>query len=223
MNRLFIIDIDGCILNDIFINFDNIMTVKEIRDKLKKEKIFDMFFDFVYNQIGKNDEIIFISGRKENELGKITRKQFKPLDNMRIKYRIIYFPESLEVNKNNYYWFKVLNCNNLILKHSEKRIIVIDDNDYWFKGIIEMSFQDLFRVNGKNNDWYDVQEYLIRFPLNNMDLTYRTNYIKCPYCNQKLNKKENNKGYICSFLECDFECSKKELIYQNWNKEIDYY
>jgi hypothetical protein len=166
MDKLCIIDIDGCILNDIFVNFDNVMSIKEVRNKLKKEKLFDMFLDFVYNQIGKNDEIIFLTGRKEKELGKITRKQLKPLDNMRVKYSVIYYPECLEINRKNYYWFKVLNCNNLIMKNSEKRIIVIDDNDYWFKGIINTRFHDLFRVNGKNNSWYDIQERLIRLSLN---------------------------------------------------------
>lgn len=160
--RIFIIDIDGCIIENIYPNFDEKrISLEEVKNRLLQKDLYQEFWDFLYYVINPDlDGICFITGRKKSELGSITEIQLNKIKNMQIKYCIIFYPEKLEITSENYFNFKIDNCNHIIKNNWSKNIFIIDDKDDYFKNIeYRCNVKGCFKIKNKHS-WHDLKRYL---------------------------------------------------------------
>ena len=167
--EIYIFDIDGCIMPPIISNFNDDdksreKTVNEIVSNGSKIKLYTEFVKYYKKNCRKAESVVFITGRKKSEFGKLTESQLKPLDDTK-RYRIIYYPERITHEPNEYFEWKIKNIKELINAngrnqyndYSKVRFFkIFDDMDEYFPKIKELS--EIFGVkvkfyfiNGKNS------------------------------------------------------------------------
>lgn len=138
-NKIWIIDINGCIIPS---NFPNIkkeaQSENEIRDiidqannKGKYTYLHTEFIVFYRLCISEKDKLFFVTGRKESHFKDLTEEQLKE-----IKYnKIFYYPEELDHTEQLYLGFKEYRINKIIKDIKAESAIIIDDDTRYFKDI----------------------------------------------------------------------------------------
>ncbi len=167
--EIYIFDIDGCIMPPIVSNFDDNDNsredfVNEIVDNGSKIKLYTDFIKYYKKNCRKAESVVFITGRKKSEFGKLTTSQLKPLDHIRI-YQIIYYPEGKQHKSNEYFEWKIKNIQELIntngknqYKDYSKKLFfkIFDDMDEYFPKIKQLSEifgvkVKFYSINGENS------------------------------------------------------------------------
>jgi len=159
--EIYIFDIDGCIMPPIISNFNDDdnksreKTVNEIVDNGSKIKLYTDFVEYYIKNCRKADSVVFITGRKKSEFGKLTESQLKPLNNIK-RYRIIYYPERKTHEPSEYFEWKVKKIQEIINMNGKnqdidynKRIFfkIFDDMGEYFLMLKE--FSEKFRLKVK--------------------------------------------------------------------------
>ena len=111
MKEIYIFDIDGCVTPPIFSNFvkKNGSRKKLVEDVEKNGYKIALFPEFIYfyEKFCTNaDMVIFLTGRKESEFGKLTETQLNSL-NMIKRFEVIYYPEEKQNIAKEYFDWKV--------------------------------------------------------------------------------------------------------------------
>jgi len=98
MIDIFIFDIDGCIMPDIFpnikeIKIDNKIADHEYTKKASNVSLFPEFIEFYKKNCPNSLAVYFLTGRKQKYYGRITQSQLKPLKIYK-RYSIKHFPDN---------------------------------------------------------------------------------------------------------------------------------
>jgi len=158
--EIYIFDIDGCIMPPIISNFnDNHSsrkeTVKEVINNGHTIKLYPDFIKYYKRNCERSESVIFITGRKKSEFGKLTESQLKPLNKIK-RYRVIYFPERKLHESDVYFKWKVKKIQEIINMNGKnqdidynKRIFfkIFDDMGEYFLMLKE--FSEKFRLKVK--------------------------------------------------------------------------
>lgn len=137
MKKIYIFDIDGCIMPPIFTNFNNSETranlIKEVVKIGNNIKLFPSFIEFYKKHCTQVEYVYFITGRKLSEFGKLTAYQLKALNDIK-KFQVVYYPERKAHRINKYFTWKVKKIKKII-----KDCIKRDEN---FKGDVNFNIFD---------------------------------------------------------------------------------
>ena len=111
MKEVYIFDIDGCILPQVFPTITensttNESVIKESLERSKKVSLYDSFVSFYEKSCKNAYYVVFITGRQKSHFSKITERQLSPLKKSRT-YDIIYYPEDKEHVKEDYFNWKL--------------------------------------------------------------------------------------------------------------------
>jgi hypothetical protein len=120
MEGIYIFDLDGCVMPPIFSNFvdphkSRHKLVNYVERNGYKITLFSSFLKFYEQYCKSAQSVVFITGRKKSEFGKLTESQLKPLIDFK-PYEVIYYPEEKENRAQDYFDWKVGQINE-ILKH----------------------------------------------------------------------------------------------------------
>lgn len=143
MKEIFIFDIDGCVLSQIFPNiYENNNTNEEfIKVALKKSENIFLFEEFIrfYEKYCKNAfQIYFITGRQEHYFSEITEKQLFPLKSIRT-FKIIYYPDDKSHTAEEYFNWKI----EIVGEIFEKYAIAFNTNENLGTELIFKIFDDM--------------------------------------------------------------------------------
>ena len=158
--EIYIFDIDGCIMPPIISNFDDDdksreKTVNEILKNGSKIKLYTDFIKYYKKNCIKAESVVFITGRKKSEFGKLTESHLKPLNKIK-RYQIIYYPERKPLESDVYFEWKVKKIQEIINMNGKnqdidynKRIFfkIFDDMDEYF--LMLKKFSEKFRLKAK--------------------------------------------------------------------------
>ncbi len=122
LKEIYIFDIDGCVLSQVFPNiYDNNTASEEfIKEALKKSEdiiLFEEFVKFYQENCITAYQVFFITGRQKCYFGEVTEKQLSSLKNMR-NFEIIYYPEDKSHTIENYFIWKVERVEEIFKKYS---------------------------------------------------------------------------------------------------------
>ena len=149
MKEVYIFDIDGCVMPPLFSDFENDesreKTIKKIVENSNNTELYPDFITFYDKHCKKAEMIIFITGRKMSEFGKLTENQLESLSNIR-DFQIIYYPEKKSHKIRKYFSWKVKKIRKIIknaanyktFKDDDEKIIkfnIFDDMDGYFSKI----------------------------------------------------------------------------------------
>ena len=161
----YFIDIDGCIMPDMFSN----VFYKDDQEKLiqiasvyknAREKNYQLYPEFIefYTRINSNElceieEITFVTGRQDNCFGWLTEKQLKPLEKLRW-FHIYYFYNFSKHTNKVYKNFKVSTVLNALEFNEFRGVLKIYDD--WdlskeFEDALDVPFE--FNLIEKKEDW----------------------------------------------------------------------
>lgn len=163
MGDIFIFDIDGCIMPDIFplINEtkkNNEHINQEIVSKASDISLFPEFIEFYKRNCAKSLAVYFITGRKQKYYGKITESQLKPLKIYK-DYIINHFPDNKQHILNEYFHWKAKTIKEIINQwsHDSIRFHIYDDLEDLFPIIskeISLGIRDFScKLIQEQNDW----------------------------------------------------------------------
>ncbi len=156
MKEIFIFDIDGCVLPQVFPNIykNNAPNEDFMNEALKKGEGVSLFEDFVkfYEKHCKNaHHVFFMTGRQKRYFGEITEKQLFPLKKIK-EFDIIYYPEEKSHDAEEYFNWKIESLEE-IFKKQQKALAsnlngrnalmfrIFDDMDEYFPAIKALSKQ----------------------------------------------------------------------------------
>ena len=110
MREIYIFDIDGCVIPPIFSNFidENApreRVVKFVEENGYKFELFPAFITFYKKNCKAAESVIFLTGRKKSEFGKLTESQLSSLTEIK-SFRIIYYPEEKQNIAREYFKWK---------------------------------------------------------------------------------------------------------------------
>ena len=162
MSDIFIFDIDGCIMPNLFQNFTEDTSLSDtlnynIKDQVARLCIFPEFLDFYKCYCGHSLAVYFITGRKENQYGKITKQQLLPLKKYKT-FDVKFYPDEKYHVKTEYIdWkfnliSKIINQNHI---HCESVHIYDDFEDLIFrlKDFTSLHQNIYCNLIQKNSDW----------------------------------------------------------------------
>jgi hypothetical protein len=126
MEEIYIFDLDGCVMPPIFSNF---VDRRKSRDKLVdyvekngyKVSLFSSFLRFYEKHCRNAKSIIFITGRKKSEFGKLTDSQLNPLTTIK-SYNIIYYPEEKVNRAQEYFDWKTEEIEQILKREIENSL-----------------------------------------------------------------------------------------------------
>jgi hypothetical protein len=167
--EIYIFDIDGCIMPPIISNLDENkrsreQNVNEIVSRGHKIKLFPEFVDYFQKRCKDAKLVIFLTGRKKSEFGKLTKSHLKTLNTIR-RHRIIFYPERNSHKPDEYFEWKIRNIRALINingkhqnKGKKKKLLfkIFDDMDGYFAELKELSKNmgaklEFYAIDGKTN------------------------------------------------------------------------
>ena len=99
-SNVFIFDIDGCIMPNVFS-----LTEKTPGQALSLLSLYPEFVEFYKQCCQGSLAIYFVTGRKEAEHGEITEEQLKPLRSYE-EYTVLYYPEGKAHDPDEYFQWK---------------------------------------------------------------------------------------------------------------------
>ena len=156
MNKIFIFDIDQCILDSVFPNLlpsnqhpdAQEQVVREVNEKGWNIELYPEFLRYYYNNCGVNDEVYFVTGRQKHRFDKLTYHQLAELH-----YEdIIFYPKAGLYQKDLYLTWKCSTIQKL-LKKGHEHYIFDDHNDY-FKDIDpQQKYKIHFFKCARDEDW----------------------------------------------------------------------
>jgi len=120
MGNIFIFDIDGCIMPNIFpfvkdIKIENEINNQEIIKKASNLSLFPEFIEFYKRNCRDSLAVYFLTGRKQKYYGKTTEKQLKPIRIYK-NYIIKHYPDKKTYTLTEYFQWKVDNIKEIIIK-----------------------------------------------------------------------------------------------------------
>jgi len=143
MGDVFIFDIDGCIMPNIFplikdTQMEDNRITQDILKKASNISLFPEFIEFYKQNCAKCLAVYFITGRKRKYYGKITESQLQPLKNYK-NYIIKYFPDNKSHILNEYFQWKAKIIKNIMNQWSQDsaRFHIYDDLEDLFPIIFE--------------------------------------------------------------------------------------
>lgn len=143
--KMFIFDIDGCIMPSLFPNLtkqdpkEKEDLIKEVNQKGFKTDFYRSFFKFYRNNIKYDDLVYFITGRQESSFGALTRHQLSKLIHFsKIQPTIIFYPEDKDHVETEY------------LNWKKETIIDLFDIGFYHNVFDDMNgyFRDLKTIHG---------------------------------------------------------------------------
>jgi len=166
---IYIFDIDGCVMPPIISDFNDNHTsrketIKEVINNGHTIKLYPDFIKYYKRNCKRSESVIFITGRKKSEFGKLTESQLKPLNKIK-RYQIIFYPERNPHESDVYFEWKIKKVQELIDNNGKNQIKdysklhsfkIFDDMDDYFPKIKELSEIfgvriKLYLINGKNS------------------------------------------------------------------------
>jgi len=161
LKKLFLFDIDKCILPSIFPKLLKDEQSKEeqqdiiniIHKKAKKIKLYPNYIEFYKNYCEReNVDVWFLTGRKSSQLKELTLKQLKPIS---IDPFITFFPENGEYTQEFYTNWKLKSIISFLNEHTYDRCYVFDDDTSYFYQLLTEKYHtcETYEINC-NEDWY---------------------------------------------------------------------
>lgn len=156
------IDIDGCIMDNMFENskfyendLEKIENIIQAYEKAKTTKLYPEFIDWYVRTVDNKEkiikEIVFTTGRQADIFGWITKTQLKFLREFH-PFTTLYFNENLIHTWELYKKFK-LYCLQKFTIHPEDKIEIYDDTDFSeeYKKVLKKNFE--FHLIQDKEDW----------------------------------------------------------------------
>jgi len=138
MGDVFIFDIDGCIMPNIFplikdTQMEDDRITQDILKKASNISLFPEFIEFYKQNCAKCLAVYFITGRKRKYYEKITESQLQPLKNYK-NYIIKYFPDNKPHILKEYFHWKAKTIKNIMNQWSKSsvRFHIYDDLEELF-------------------------------------------------------------------------------------------
>ena len=159
--KIFLIDIDGCILSSCFPNLteprNREKVIQEVLEFSKKISLFPAFIKYYENFI-KNHFSIFITGRQKSEFKELTEKQLEPLKKISPYLNIFYYPENRSHNPKKYFSWKT-NVIKMYINDERTKYLIFDDLDNYFEDL-KLYFWNLKHLRDFNYN-YDISYFKV--------------------------------------------------------------
>jgi len=153
MVDIFIFDIDGCIMPDIFpnikeIQIDNKIIEFEYKKKASNVSLYPEFIEFYKKNCTNSLAVYFLTGRKQKYYGRITQSQLKPLKIYK-HYSIKHFPDNKPHISKEYFHWKAKTIKGIMNQwfHDSVRYHIYDD----VEDIFPFIFREIPHVEGEYN------------------------------------------------------------------------
>lgn len=170
-NSIFLIDIDGCILPNLFTNYgwakkqDQDIVIKEVNEKGKDVRLFPNFIEY-YRVICKDaQKIYFITGRQEAPFRNLTLINLKALWDLQYDFTIIWYPPDRKHTSKKYFKWKTNTIKTLIKGYTKtsakyglkNSFYIYDDLSKYFPKIIKYTNRHKIKClclkKDCNEDW----------------------------------------------------------------------
>lgn len=139
--KVYIFDIDNCIMPNVFPNLNEKGSIEEIRRKLKAISLYPEFIEYfkkITNAPGI--KIFFLTGRKSKDFRIETINQLKLLDIT--EEHIIFYPKEYSYSKIRYFVFKIYNILKIaIMNNKYLEVVVFDDKKEYFEKLLKKAEQ----------------------------------------------------------------------------------
>lgn len=162
MADIYIFDIDGCIMSNLFQNFADDSDISEnlnnsLKEKVTNLRIFPEFFNFYKLNCVNSSVIYFITGRKQNEYGEITKRQLSALKKYK-NFFLKFYPDEKSHIKKEYIDWKYSIITRIIDYHRKdsKNIHIYDDFEDLIsrlREIISLNLKIHCNLIQKQTDW----------------------------------------------------------------------
>ncbi|MFX0137238.1 MAG: hypothetical protein ACFFDN_26610 [Candidatus Hodarchaeota archaeon] len=164
-DTIFIFDIDGCIMPNLFANFgwagdqDREQVIQEVNKNGMHISLFPAFIKFFKIKCKNAQHNYFVTGRQRNEFEQLTLKQLEPIYASNYPFSVIWYPSNKQHTVKKYFTWKVYAIK-AIIQHRVKenvQFMIYDDLPDYFKKIhkLEKKYKIPITVQCvKNNaDW----------------------------------------------------------------------
>jgi len=152
MGDVFIFDIDGCIMPNIFSiqeksKKSNSNSNRENMKNLSQLSLYPEFLKFYKINCPKSIAVYFLTGRKQRDYGTITEKQLRPLQSYK-NFAIKYYPEGKPHKLTEYFKWKAISIKVIMnqWKQDFVRFHIYDDLEELFPIIFQ-------KISSKINDY----------------------------------------------------------------------
>ena len=134
-SNVFIFDIDGCIMPNVFS-----LKEKTSVHALSLLSLYPEFVEFYKNYCSKSLAVHFITGRKQRDYGMLTEKQLRPLKRYK-EFRIKYYPEDKPHELEDYFIWKTTSIKEIMNQWNNEiaRFHIYDD----LEGLFPIIFQEI--------------------------------------------------------------------------------
>lgn len=147
-NEVFIFDIDGCILPNLFENYgwakdqSREEVIREVNHHGRTAKLFPNFVKYFGEHCKNALKIYFITGRQEEEFKKLTLQNLEELLQFEYDFTIVWYPPNKKHTTKTYFRWKIATIKTIMKGYqnaSKKRgldvkFIIFDDlSDYFTK------------------------------------------------------------------------------------------
>lgn len=145
MGDIFIFDIDGCIMPNVFpiikdAKNENETINHEILNKASKLSLFPEFIKFYKRNCVKSLAVYFLTGRKKKYYKQLTEKQLEPIKSYK-NYLIEYFPDDKPYTLKKYFKWKANSIKHIMNQWTQDfvRFHIYDD----LKELFPIIFQEI--------------------------------------------------------------------------------
>jgi hypothetical protein len=158
MANVYIFDIDGCIMPNLFQNFgEDVDELPSFKDAVTNLRIFPEFLDFYKRNCANSLAVYFITGRTRKEYGRATQRQLRPLKQYQA-YLLKFYPNDKPHVKKEYFKWKYDNITQIIGQHriDAENIHIYDDFEdiiFQLREIRSLKFKVHCNLIRKQKDW----------------------------------------------------------------------
>ena len=152
MNKIFIFDIDGTIIPDIFRNrIWGPDTVTKIIEEGGLMELFPGFIDYFISRCRHAKKVYFVTGRVKKDFLGMTVFQLLPIINDKIE--IIFYPPDKSYDEKVYYDWKTKTIRKIIKNHKDSIFYIYDDRCGYYKKFFNKRNIILFNVEPGEHFW----------------------------------------------------------------------
>jgi hypothetical protein len=179
LTEIFICDLDGCLWETVFPSLQGELLladerqqlVRDLNQRLRSIKLYPNFLG--YYERCSPEKIIFVTGRKKEDFGAVTKHQLKQLRSDKAYTSPLYYPSEEEHTRKLYLEFKIVSITDVVITLTEQypnSLIKIFDDDHRYFDTLHFYFEKAYEGEEtpyfktywvqSNEDWANPEDHI---------------------------------------------------------------